>query len=313
MTYRKILNGSKSSATRGRDEYPDMLIDAFKLLVRESGEYDTVCNCNLRYARTYICCGGRGYRGRSSFPFTQQGRGKDRNVTLSRTNTTNSNEVVPGTDRGNHPNVTCFGCQFVGYYRNTCPYATLTGTISMHVGCTLDQRGLFDTPDSWLLLDMWSPCDVTHNPKLFRNIKECSPDERLTVYCNGGAQIYNLIAKLNLLPIDVHFKRNSMENIVSMKTVTGNKGVRITLDTKQDNGITLTLADGYVLEFKPHANGLYYIDINYVKSSDIHKQTVTNYSLLQTVENNKTTSRLRKLKERICQGSYKNSYFTPAR
>jgi len=40
--YKKLLKDLKSSANRGRDEYPTTLTDAFDLLVRESGEYDTV-------------------------------------------------------------------------------------------------------------------------------------------------------------------------------------------------------------------------------------------------------------------------------
>jgi len=39
--YKKLLEDLKSSANRGRDEYPKTLTDAFDLLVRESGEYDT--------------------------------------------------------------------------------------------------------------------------------------------------------------------------------------------------------------------------------------------------------------------------------
>ena len=39
--YSKLLDDLKSSANRGRDEYPTTLTDAFDLLVRNSGEYDT--------------------------------------------------------------------------------------------------------------------------------------------------------------------------------------------------------------------------------------------------------------------------------
>ena len=39
--YKKLLEDLKSSANRGRDEYPETFTSAFDLLVRESGEYDT--------------------------------------------------------------------------------------------------------------------------------------------------------------------------------------------------------------------------------------------------------------------------------
>jgi len=49
--YKKLLEDLKSSANRGRDEYPITLTDAFDLLVHESGEYDTVRRGNPRYRR----------------------------------------------------------------------------------------------------------------------------------------------------------------------------------------------------------------------------------------------------------------------
>ena len=39
--YGKLLEGLKSSANRGRDEYPVTLTDTVDLFVRESGEFDT--------------------------------------------------------------------------------------------------------------------------------------------------------------------------------------------------------------------------------------------------------------------------------
>ena len=40
--FKKLCKDLKSAANRGRDEYPVTLMEAFNLLVRESGEYDTV-------------------------------------------------------------------------------------------------------------------------------------------------------------------------------------------------------------------------------------------------------------------------------
>ena len=40
--YKNLLEDLKSSANCGRDKYPTTLTDAFDLLVRESGEYDTI-------------------------------------------------------------------------------------------------------------------------------------------------------------------------------------------------------------------------------------------------------------------------------
>ena len=47
--YKKLLDDLKSSANCGRDKYPETVTDAFDLLVRDSGEYDSVAPPNNRY------------------------------------------------------------------------------------------------------------------------------------------------------------------------------------------------------------------------------------------------------------------------
>ena len=117
--YKTLLDDLKSSANRGRDEYPKSLTDAFDLLVRTSGEYDTV----RRYSRNTRGRGNRGGRGRDSFLFAQTGRGnQNRDFTYSRMNTNDSTEVVPGIDGTSFEEIGCFGCGFKGHYRNQCPY-----------------------------------------------------------------------------------------------------------------------------------------------------------------------------------------------
>ena len=69
--YKKLLDDLKSSANRGRDEYPATLTEAFDLLVRESGEHDTARSFNPSWRARR----GRGGRGRGNFLFAQQGRG----------------------------------------------------------------------------------------------------------------------------------------------------------------------------------------------------------------------------------------------
>ena len=158
----------------------------------------------------------------------------------------------------------------------------------MHVGYTLTNNNVFTIPDTQLLLDTCSTCDVTMSPDLVKDIRQCISEEMLTAYYNGGEQKYNLIARLTLFPIDVHFKRDSMANIVSMKTITATEGVRVTMDTAKDMSILVTIKYDCTYNFKPYANGLYYFDMNTIKSSIKSKDDVTNYSLLQTVKNNKS-------------------------
>ena len=95
----------KSSENRGQDEYPVTLIDTFNLLVRESGEYDTVRNYNPRFRGTRGGCGSRSWQ---YFLFTQGDRGGagcGNDITYSRTNDNDNTEVVAGANRETFPEV----------------------------------------------------------------------------------------------------------------------------------------------------------------------------------------------------------------
>ena len=120
----------------------------------------------------------------------------------------------------------------------------------MHVGYTLAQGTIFMIPKNWILLDTCSTCDVSNNPELVHNIQECSPSNTLTAYTNGGAQKYDHIATLRMLPITVHFKADSMATILSLKTVSEIDGSRLTMYTAKDKDITLTLKSGNSFIFK---------------------------------------------------------------
>lgn len=116
--YRTLLEDLKRSANLGRDEYPETLTEAFNVVVRESGEYDTIGGRQQ----------GSHYRGRSScrgcsnhnFLFVQGGGDR---VEYTRYNDTGSDEIIAGTDNISHSNITCFSCKFIDHYRYVCPYA----------------------------------------------------------------------------------------------------------------------------------------------------------------------------------------------
>lgn len=127
--YKVFLQDLKRSANLGCDEYLKALTKAFDLLVRESEDYDTVRAASSRYRSR----GGRGGRGRHNFIFSQKGRGGrgHENLTFSRTNLDDSDEIVAGMDGETFPKILCFGCNFHGHYRSTCPYTIKNATIFM--------------------------------------------------------------------------------------------------------------------------------------------------------------------------------------
>ena len=95
----------KWSTNLGKDDYPKTLTEAFNMLVRESGEYDSV-------RRAYSHRFGFGHeRGHVSYLPVQLARDDNQNnIMYSRTNSNNSQEIVVGTDGETHPSMTCFGC-----------------------------------------------------------------------------------------------------------------------------------------------------------------------------------------------------------
>ena len=103
-----------------------------------------------------------------------------------------------------------------------------------------------------------------------------------------------------------------MANIVSMKSVSQIKGARVTMDTAHGMNIIVILADGSIFNFKPYENGLYYFDLDTVAIISKPKETVTNYSFLQTVKEKNFFLLFRKLKERICQELCSSTYTTQA-
>ena len=184
-----------------------------------------------------------------------------------------------------HNDMTCYGCQFLGHYRNQCPYQTRDAVISVHVGWLLTQGESFRIPKSWLLLDTCSTCDVSNNPNLVTDIRECAVEERLLAHTNGGEQSYGHVANLALLPIQVHFKLDSMATILSLKSVANIPSARITMDTGESTDIILTLEDGRIFRFKQYRNGLYFFDTNTVNNET--NAQLSNYSLVHTVSDNK--------------------------
>ena len=91
-----------------------------------------------------------------------------------------------------------------------------------------------------------------------------------------------------MLPMIVHFKENSMATILSLKTVSEIKGSRLTMDTAVTKGIELTLENGDSYTFNMYENGLYFFDTNNTDHFVKSKSQLSNYSLLQTVTDNKT-------------------------
>ena len=58
----------------------------------------------------------------------------------------------------------------------------------------------------------------------------------------------------------VHFNKNSMATIISIKEVAGIPGISITTDTEKEIAMTVSLGNGRTLKFKECESGLYFHD-----------------------------------------------------
>ena len=78
---------------------------------------------------------------------------------------------------------------------------------------------------------------------------------------NGGSVIYKEVADCKLLPLKVHFNKDSLANVLSFKQVSELPGVNITTDTSKEDTLTVHLKDGNEMKFKCN-EGTYYYDTN---------------------------------------------------
>ena len=78
-----------------------------------------------------------------------------------------------------------------------------------------------------------------------------------------------------------------MANILSMKVVYI-EGARVTIDTSNGIEIIVSLKNDKIFEFKQFSNGIYYFETAFQYIIDKPKQQFIDYSMLQTIETNKT-------------------------
>ena len=69
------------------------------------------------------------------------------------------------------------------------------------------------------------------------NIRDCTSDETLRVYTNGGSKDFTNIATFKFSAAEVYFNPDSMDNILDIKYVSSIPGVHITMDLRKESMI----------------------------------------------------------------------------
>ena len=133
---------------------------------------------------------------------------------------------------------------------------------------------------TWILLDKFSSASVCCNADLVTNISECKDDEILTMETNGGEQKYEHTATLKILPIDVHFKSDSLANIIASCDVVTMPGVSGTMDSSRKKALTVKTANEHKFKFVEYPDGLYHYDTNKDGGNSKNKSEICSYSFI---------------------------------
>ena len=309
VRYNELWKSLVDAANKGRDEYPKTRAAALDLLLKTSGETDSLATAhpggqgnsrNSRRGNGRFGRGNRGFRGGQGGHQFYQGKGKGRNDQ----SVPSIDEHIAGNDGKIHEGVMCYSCNLFGHYSDQCPTnGGRGGSQNMQVDFCLAQKGSSDWMEDVdlgsLLLDTGSTFSgVRNSSKLVSNVRSCTDDEVLTASTNGGTVVYNKIGDLNFLPLKVYVNDNSLVDVLSMKDVLQIPDLYVTMDSGRENAIFVHFKKR-VFRFKEVPEGLYLFDgkINStVANNSTNAQLFSYSSFLQLVKDNKKQFSLNEIK-----------------
>ena len=281
---KSLLEGSH----RGQDEYPTTLQDVYALMIRQPKETQIGSRK------------GGSKNNHGNFMFAMVGKDGDG------AGGDDGDDLVPGTD-GRIIENECYICRKKGHISWYCPEAGNTGPPPrnkqnlncaqfgfVQSGKNVKEEEVIDS--NWILLDTCSTVSVCCNQNLVRDVRKCGDDEILTILTNGGSQTYEQMAVMKDFPLEVHFKRDSLVNIIALRDVANIPGVTIRMDTSKERAITVEMGPHKCFKFIECPNGLYHYDTNTFGENDckpktsftLYSRSNSNpYTLAMTVEENK--------------------------
>ena len=124
-------------------------------------------------------------------------------------------------------------------------------------------------------------------------------EERMLVAITiGGQRISRHVVDTKFFG-QVWYNDTFITNILSLANVV--KYARVTMDSSNKNSIFVHREDGMVMEFKQYKFGIYYVDVTEQgkqsnTSSDINYNYYPSFSLIQTIEDNKSKYTKRKVR-----------------
>ena len=168
--YNGLWTSLKNNFSRGTNQYPRTLSEAYSLLCAHTPEHKD-----------------------SRKPGKKQ---PGQEVTPQGLSFLQESEIIAGRDGVKLANILCFKCRRKGHYANLCPGAPESDFNALQIqdDGTNDQQNLHfmftqvrlkRIPDTWVLLDSQSTVSIFKNKHLLQDIRIVP--ERMTIVINGGA------------------------------------------------------------------------------------------------------------------------------
>jgi hypothetical protein len=126
--------------------------------------------------------------------------------------------AVPGRDGKIH-DITCYNCNEDRHFANLCPEKDCRQKKVALAQFLLIQKDMAIINPNWILLDTWSTVSIVCNPAIVNNITSVPNNDSMTIVTNGGLQFFNQKADLKILPLTVHFEKDSLANILSLSDI----------------------------------------------------------------------------------------------
>ena len=318
--YWKYLEDLENDFLKGRNDYPETLNDAYRvlsnckthnssnhtagkegvaflldglelseeqvsLLATEGGNDDDDAAArrkrNLKYMKCYNC-GKRGHLSKDCrSPRRNQGADKEKEDVDAATNTDAKN------DSDASPRLTGTTSLMAAMTRGEYDGRGQGWQFVMHVMLRMDNRntGVTLAQDSPIIPSTWILLDNQSTVCAFTNgdlLKNIREvDSWMDIHCNAGVTSTNMVGDLKGFG-EVWYNPKGIANILSMAVV--EKSFRVTYDSGNDMGFTVEKKDGSCRTFRRSRRGLFYLDTAEKKDE---KGTGKNVAFVNTVEQNK--------------------------
>lgn len=166
-----------------------------------------------------------------------------------------SGTCVAGTDGKINAGIKCYNCQKVGHYADKCPTAGEVGYYLLILGFSFVQNCF----ESLILFDTCSTHCCIDNVNLLKNVRFCSPEEKLTLHTNEGPCVFSQIGMFALFDLKMYLNINSLATVLAFHEVFAMPNTYIYCDTQNSKSIYLVV-DAQQYEFKVYGKGLFAYD-----------------------------------------------------